>query len=82
VLIGEGDLSQELGVPRQYEHPIVKEAMAQIVATCKKHNVRVGHPHVTTKNVQSVLEQGYTFLMAAPVKTYAAIEKVREIAGG
>lgn len=82
VLIGEGDLSQELGVPRQYEHPTVKEHMAQIVATCKKHNVRVGHPHVTTKNVESVLAQGYTFLMSAPVKTYAAIEKAREIAGG
>ena len=78
VLIGEGDLSQELGFPRQYEHPVVKEAMAQIVATCKKHNVPVGHPHVTTKNVESVLEQGYRFLMSAPVRSYAAVEKVRE----
>ena len=82
VLIGEGDLSQELGVPRQYEHPTVKDAMARIVATCKQHNVRVGHPHVTTKNVESVLAQGYTFLMSSPVKTYAAIEKAREISGG
>jgi len=82
VLIGEGDLSQELGVPRQYEHPTVKEAMAQIVATCQKHDVRVGHPHVTSKNVEKVLEDGYTFLMSAPVKTYGAIEKAREIAGG
>lgn len=81
VLIGEGDLSQELGVPRQYEHPIVKDAMAGIVATCKKNNVRVGHPHVTMKNVESVLAQGYTFLMSAPVKTYGAIEKAREIEG-
>jgi 4-hydroxy-2-oxoheptanedioate aldolase len=78
VLIGEGDLSQELGVPRQYEHPLVKEAMAQIVATCKKHNIPVGHPHVTPKNVESVLEQGYRFLMSAPVRSYAAIEKARE----
>ena len=82
VLIGEGDLSQELGVPRQYEHPTVKDAMAKIVATCKQHNVHVGHPHVTTKNVESVLAQGYTFLMSSPVKTYAAIEKAREITGG
>ena len=82
VLIGEGDLSQELGVPRQYEHPTVKDAMARIVATCKQHNVRVGHPHVTTKNVEAVLAQGYTFLMSSPVKTYAAIEKAREISGG
>lgn len=82
VLIGEGDLSQELGVPRQYEHPLVKEAMAQIVGTCKKHNVRVGHPHVTAKNVEAVLAEGYTFLMSAPVKTYTALEKARQIAGG
>ncbi|HEX4266559.1 MAG TPA: aldolase/citrate lyase family protein [Steroidobacteraceae bacterium] len=78
VLIGEGDLSQELGFPRQYEHPVVKEAMAQIVQTCRKHRVPVGHPHVTTKNVESVLEQGYRFLMSAPVRSYAAIEKARE----
>ena len=82
ILIGEGDLSQELGVPRQYEHPLVKEAMAQIVGTCKKHNVRVGHPHVTAKNVEAVLAEGYTFLMSAPVKTYTALEKARQIAGG
>jgi 4-hydroxy-2-oxoheptanedioate aldolase len=80
VLIGEGDLSQELGVPRQYEHPIVVAEMAKIVSTCKKHNIRVGHPHVTTKNVESVLSEGYTFLMSAPVRTYAAIEKARGIA--
>src|SRR5579872_6931263 len=36
VLIGEGDLSQELGFPRQYEHPSVVEAMAEIVAACKE----------------------------------------------
>jgi 4-hydroxy-2-oxoheptanedioate aldolase len=79
VLIGEGDLSQELGVPRQYEHPVVVEAMAKIVSTCKRHKVRVGHPHVTTKNVESVVAGGYSFLMSAPVKSYAAIEKAREI---
>jgi 4-hydroxy-2-oxoheptanedioate aldolase len=82
VLIGEGDLSQELGVPRQYEHPIVKEAMDQILVTCKKHGMRVGHPHVTSKNVESVVAQGYSFLMSSPVKTYGAIEKARQLAGG
>jgi 4-hydroxy-2-oxoheptanedioate aldolase len=82
VLIGEGDLSQELGVPRQYDHPIVVEAMAEIVSTCLKHKVRVGHPHVTAKNVESVLAQGYTFLMSAPLKSYAAIDRARAIARG
>ena len=82
VLIGEGDLSQELGVPRKYEHPVVLEAMSKILSTCKKHNIRVGHPHVTTKNVESVIAQGYTFLMSSPVKTYDAFDKAREIAKG
>jgi 4-hydroxy-2-oxoheptanedioate aldolase len=82
VLIGEGDLSQELGVPRQYEHPIVVEAMAKIVSTCLQHKVRVGHPHVTTKNVESVIAQGYTFLMSAPLKSYGAFDKARAMARG
>ena len=81
VLIGEGDLSQELGYPRQYEHPQVLEAMARIVRTCKEHNVIVGHPHVDTKNVQRVLDEGYRFLMTAPVRSYAGLEKGLELSG-
>src|ERR1700726_5363086 len=33
ILIGEGDLSQELGYPRQYEHPEVLKGMARVVET-------------------------------------------------
>jgi 4-hydroxy-2-oxoheptanedioate aldolase len=80
VLIGEGDLSQELGFPRQYDHPIVKEEMGHVVATCKKYNVPAGHPHVTSANVERVLAEGYRFIMAAPVRKYDAIEKAKEIA--
>ena len=46
ILIGEGDLGQELGFPRQYDHPELLKWMARVVETCKKHNVVVGHPHV------------------------------------
>jgi 4-hydroxy-2-oxoheptanedioate aldolase len=81
VLIGEGDLSQELGHPRQYEHPSVLEAMAQVVSTCKEHNVPVGHPHVDTNNVERILSQGYTFLMAAPTRSYTALDKGRQLSG-
>jgi 4-hydroxy-2-oxoheptanedioate aldolase len=80
-LIGEGDLSQALGHPRQYEHPEVKEAMKHIVETCKKYNVPVGHPHVTTSNVERVLAEGFRFIMSAPVRTYEAIEKARAASG-
>jgi len=81
ILIGEGDLSQELGLPRQYEHPTVLEWMAKVVNTCKKHNVPVGHPHVDSNNVERILNEGYRFLMAAPVRSYGALDKGLKLAG-
>lgn len=81
VLIGEGDLSQELGFPRQYDHPEVRDAMARIVDTCKSRNVVVGHPHVDAGNVERVLDEGYRFLMAAPATSYAGLDKGLELSG-
>jgi len=81
ILIGEGDLSQELGYPRQYEHPEVLKWMARVVDTCKQHNVVVGHPHVDASNVERILGEGYRFLMAAPVRSYAALDKGLKLAG-
>ena len=81
ILIGEGDLSQELGVPRQYENKAVLDAIAQVVATCKQHNVVVGHPHAEPGNVQRILDEGFKFVMCAPTRSYAGLDKAREIAG-
>ncbi len=81
ILIGEGDLSQELGLPRQYEHPDVLDAMRRIVETCKKHDVVVGNPHTTAKNLERLLAEGYRFLMSAPSRSYGVIGKGRELAG-
>ena len=81
ILIGEGDLSQELGVPRQYEHPEVCSAMAEVVAACKEFKVPVGHPHVGNDNVERVLQQGYRLLLASPVRSLAPLEKGRKLAG-
>ena len=57
ILIGEGDLSQELGYPRQYEHKVVLEWMKRVVDTCKKHNVVVGHPHVEHGNAERIVKR-------------------------
>lgn len=81
ILIGEGDLSQELGFPRQYEHKAVLDAIAQVVATCKEHNVVVGHPHAEPGNVQRILDEGFRFVMCAPTRSYAGLDKARQIAG-
>ena len=81
ILIGEGDLSQALGYPRQYEHPEVLDAMRKIVETCHKHKVVVGNPHVTAKNHKRLIEEGYRFLMAAPQRTYGVVGLARDMAG-
>lgn len=81
VLIGEGDLSQELGHPREYEHPEVVAAMTEIVRTCKARGVPVGHPHVGSKNVQHVIDEGFDILLAAPVRSFGALETGRKLAG-
>jgi 4-hydroxy-2-oxoheptanedioate aldolase len=81
VLIGEGDLSQELGYPRQYEHKEVLDAMAKIVATCKRHKVVVGHPHVEAANAERVIGEGYRFLMCSAPRSFATLDKARGLAG-
>jgi 4-hydroxy-2-oxoheptanedioate aldolase len=81
VLIGEGDLSQNLGYPRQYDHPAVVDAMTTIRRVCAERNVVCGHPHVDTQNAQRVVDDGYGFLMAAPARTYAGLDACRKITG-
>ena len=81
ILIGEGDLSQELGHPRQYEHPVVLEAMAEVIRVCKEHDVPVGHPHVNAGNAERILGDGYRFLMSAPVRTTPGLDKALELSG-
>jgi len=81
ILIGEGDLGQELGYPRQYEHPELLKHMARVVETCRKHNVVCGHPHVEAGNCERILKEGYRFLMCAPTRSYGHLDKARAAAG-
>jgi 4-hydroxy-2-oxoheptanedioate aldolase len=81
VIIGEGDLSQDLGLPRQYEHPTVAAAIDEILAICKAHNVPCGHPHVDSRNVEGLVEKGFRYLMPAPSYSFAALERGRKAAG-
>jgi 4-hydroxy-2-oxoheptanedioate aldolase len=79
VLIGEGDMSQELGIPRQYEHQKMLDCKRRILDICGQRGVAVGHPHVTAANVAQVLADGYRFLMTAPVRSYPGLVKGREL---
>ena len=81
ILIGEGDLSQNLGYPRQYDHPAVVEAMTAIRRICGEHGVPCGHPHVDAGSAQRVVAEGYRFLTAAPSRTLAGLEACRTLTG-
>ncbi len=81
VLIGEGDLSQELGHPRDYEHPTVAEAIASILKICKKHNVPCGHPHPDARNIERLVASGYRFLMPSATRSFSVLEQGRKLAG-
>jgi 4-hydroxy-2-oxoheptanedioate aldolase len=74
VLIGEGDLSQDMGHPRAYDHPEVEAAIADVVAICADAGVPCGIPHVTPGNVERRLEQGFRWLMPNPVRTNPAVD--------
>jgi 4-hydroxy-2-oxoheptanedioate aldolase len=82
VLIGEGDLSQNLGYPREYEHPAVVEAMTAIRRICQEHNVPCGHPHVDAHNAEKVVADGYRVLMTAPVRSFAGLDACRKLLEG
>ncbi|TDV54257.1 HpcH/HpaI aldolase family protein [Actinophytocola oryzae] len=81
VVVGEGDMSQELGVPRQYDHPRMLECKRRILDVCAARGVAVGHPHVTADNVKQVLADGYRFLMTMPVRGYPGLELGRTLTG-
>jgi 4-hydroxy-2-oxoheptanedioate aldolase len=81
VLIGEGDLSQDLGHPREYEHPVVAEAKNRILQTCQEHKVACGHPHPDARNIERIIASGYRFLMPSAPPCFAVLEQGRKLAG-
>src|SRR5262245_8819181 len=80
VLIGEGDLSQELGHPRDYEHPVVAEAIGRILKICQDHNVPCGHPHPDARNIERLIASGYRFLMPGAPRSFAVLDQGRKLA--
>src|SRR5947209_8274930 len=81
VLIGEGDLSQELGHPRDYDHPVVADAINSILRICKEHKVPCGHPHPDGKNIERLVSNGYRFLMPTAPRSFAILEQGRKLSG-
>ncbi len=81
VLIGEGDLSQEMGHPREYDHPDVAAAIDSILRICKEHNIPCGHPHPDANNIDRLVKEGYKFLMPSAGRSFAVLNQMRSLAG-
>jgi 4-hydroxy-2-oxoheptanedioate aldolase len=77
IMIGEGDLSQQLGHPRDYEHPKVRSAIARIVEQALAADIPVAHPHVSAANAEQAMADGFRILFTGPTRSFAALEKVR-----
>jgi 2-keto-3-deoxy-L-rhamnonate aldolase RhmA len=39
IAIGANDLTAELGIPGQYDHPLVRDAVASVAQACRRHGV-------------------------------------------
>lgn len=49
VFIGPHDLSVNLGIPEEYDHPMFEEHVEKIIAACRKRGIGVGNHISTTK---------------------------------
>jgi 4-hydroxy-2-oxoheptanedioate aldolase len=81
VMIGEGDLSQELGIPRQTDHKLMMEKKAEVLAICKQANVIAAHPHLEAYNAEQLIGEGWRYFMCAAPRSFATLDKARGLAG-
>ena len=65
-LIGPHDLSINLGVPQQYNHPLFLESVARIIQTARKYEIGAGiHAWWSREQERAWLDQGLNFLIHA-----------------
>lgn len=81
ILVGEGDLAQDIGYPRQGEHPAVTEVIAEIGAICHEAGVVAGHPKVEPGNLGRLTAQGFRFFMCAAPRSFAVLDEARGATG-
>lgn len=62
VMIGPADLSISLGVPGEFQHPLMVEAMTAVRDTCLRRGIAAGTQTRTTDLARFWKERGMTFL--------------------
>ena len=63
-IIGPYDLSGSMGMPGEFEKPVVKEALKKYIDICKAHNFPMGFHVVNTDpaKIQEKIDEGYRFI--------------------
>jgi 2-keto-3-deoxy-L-rhamnonate aldolase RhmA len=79
VLIGPVDLSISLGIPGEFEHPSMVEAMEKVRDSCVKHGVAPGTQTRSVPLAKFWKERGMTFLGSGS-ETGFLFEKASEVA--
>jgi 2-keto-3-deoxy-L-rhamnonate aldolase RhmA len=60
--IGHYDLSVSLGIPTQFDHPLLLTAMDELVASCRKHGVSPGFLPLTPESALHWINKGFRVL--------------------
>ncbi len=64
IYIGVNDLSYSLGRGGQFDDPLVRDAIAKIVAAAKKNGVPVGRPGGSPEAIRRFMEEGFTLFQS------------------
>jgi 2-keto-3-deoxy-L-rhamnonate aldolase RhmA len=81
VLVGPADLSISLGVPGEFQHPLMVEAMEKIRESCAKHGVAAGTHSRSVALAKFWIDRGMTFVGSGS-ETAFLFEKAAEVAAG
>ena len=58
VFVGPGDLTANMGIPREYDHPDLVATIRRIIQTAAKHNVAAGSWFGTTEQALRTIRDG------------------------
>jgi len=72
VFIGPDDLSLNLGIFRQKEHPTFEAALNRVLDSCKRHRVAPGM-HCNENNISSAIAHGFQFCALNDDDTFLTI---------
>ena len=75
VLVGESDLTHDMGIPQQYDHSTFRDVLRQVAEICPSRGVGMAAGHASRRNVGELLEMGYRFLMTRPAWSYDGLDE-------